>query len=164
MTLAAYRDGGFWTLLWQAFWSAWTNKRGGSFPPRGFVGLGSSSSQATDLYFCRLKSIRLRRRRYTRAAPRWRLTLEWATSLHPRYRPSGGLFLDSNGESLAVGGAAALRRQTRITLTSRRLISDSHRVQPARDAGAAGLLVRESLGKLNRAVGVRSDRPRTSHE
>ena len=166
MKLAAYRDGGFWTLLWQICWSAWTNKRGGTFPPRGFVGLDSSSFRVTDLHSCKLKSIRLRRRHYTHAAPRWRLTLEWETSPLLSRLPNGGRSWVWYGESWGDGGAAGLRRQTRITLTSRRLLLDSerHRDQLAPDAGAARLLAGESLGKPIRALGLGSDGPRSPHE
>jgi len=162
MTLAVYRDGGFWTLLWDICWFAWTKRRGGPFPPRGYVGQVFSSSLDTDLHSYRLKSIRLRRRLYTRAVHRWRLTLEWETSQLPSHQSNGGPSSVLSGESSAVGGAAALRRQTRIISTSKRLISESdlHRVQLAPDAGAAGLLDGESLGKPIRAVGLGSDGPR----
>ncbi len=124
MTVAAYRDAGFWTLLWQICWSIWSDGRPGSFPPRGFVGLGSLSSVAGDLRYCKLKWVRLRRRHYTRAAPRWRLTLGWET-FPPALRVwRRGRFLPLIGSRSADGGAGASRHPTTTISISRRSPSD----------------------------------------
>lgn len=79
--LAAYRDGGFWTLLSRACWFSCRSWSSASFPPRGFVSQGSISSPVTDLHKRKLASIRLHRIRSTPGAPHWRLTLGWETSL-----------------------------------------------------------------------------------
>ncbi len=119
MIVAAYSDGGFWTLLWRICSSLWISGRGGSFPPRGFVGLGSTSRVVSDLYGCKLKSIRLRRRADTRHARLWRLTFKWATNRPPLHRLSSGRSSAPGGGRWAAGGVVTSRRPTTSILTSR---------------------------------------------
>ena len=125
MTVAAYRDAGFWTLLWQICWSTLTDGRPGSFPPRGFVGQGSLSSVASDLRYCKLSSIRLRRLHYTHAAPRWRLTFEWETSPPVLRQWRRGRFLLRIGSLWEGAGAGASRHPTTTISISRPSQSDN---------------------------------------
>jgi len=160
MIVAAYRDGGFWTLLWQICSSAWTRKQSGSFPPRGFVGLGSSSSVVSDLAGCKLSSIRLRRRASTRSAPRWRLTLEWETHQRLLQRLKSGRSSAPSGGGWAEGGAVTSRRPTTTILISSPLgrLSDFHkRAGTVATRGRGGIHVGDSSGEPIRAVGVRSE-------
>ncbi len=124
MTHVAYRDDGFWTLLWQICWSILKRGRRGSFPPRGFVGAGSTSSVATDLHSSKLKSIHLRRRACTHDAHLWRLTLGWETYPPPSRQLKYGRFSHPTGRRLAAAGVGASRRRTRTTLTSQRSLFD----------------------------------------
>jgi len=81
--LVAYRDDGYSTLcsLICSFPSmGWPNE---TFPPKGFVGLGSGSSRATDLRLYSLRLIRLRPNPSTLDALLWRLTCEWEISRLP---------------------------------------------------------------------------------
>ncbi len=119
MKVAAYRDAGLFTLLWQICWSILTSGRAGSFPPRGFVGRGSLLSVASDLRYCKLKSIRLRRLHYTHAAPRWRLTFEWETSPPVLRAWRRGRFSLLTGSLWAGAGAGASRHRTTTILISR---------------------------------------------
>ena len=128
MIVAAYRDGGFWPLFWQLCSSAWTSGLPGSFPPRGFVGRGSSSSVVSDLAYCKLKSIRLRRVRFIHAVPRWRLTLEWETSLPPSRALRCGPSSVKDGGAWVAGGGASFRRRTTTILTSQQQTFSDQRV------------------------------------
>ena len=118
-TLAAYRDGGFWTLVWQICSFGWKAGRLQSFPPRGFVGRGSLSSAAIGQRLARLKSIHLHRNRYTRNAPRWRLICEWETPLPARLPRKYGAFWGRFGKPLVDAGVGiSVRDQTTITSKS----------------------------------------------
>ena len=98
-TLAAYRDDGLSTLLSLVCSSDSTLRLSEGFPPRGFVGLVSSSSVGIGLDSYRLKSIQLRRRVCTHDAHLWRLTLEWETSPLPSLHLPSGLGSVGSGES-----------------------------------------------------------------
>jgi len=93
-TVAAFREDGFSTLLSLICSSDSTLMLREGFPPRGFVGQVSGLFPVTGLDSYKLKSIQLRPIASTLDVPRWRLTLEWATSqpasLHlPSGPPSG---------------------------------------------------------------------------
>jgi len=94
--LVAYRDGGASTLF--SLINLWTlsGEPLKSFPPKGFVGLGSGSLAVTDPHGFNLVSIRLIRRASTPNAPPWRLICGWETSL-PQPQPSSGLSLVAFG-------------------------------------------------------------------
>ncbi len=119
MIVASYSDGGFWTQLWRICSSLWTAGRGGSFPPPGNVGLGSSSSVVSDLQGCKLRSIRLRRRADTQTAHLWRLTLEWETYRPRLQRLSSGRSSAPGGGRWGAGGVVTSHRQITTILTSR---------------------------------------------
>ena len=87
--LAAYRDDGSWIQLLQACSWHLKNDYLECFPPRGFIGLGSTSSAGIGPLPCKLNSIQLRRVANTRGAPLWRLTLEWETLPLPSLLNSG---------------------------------------------------------------------------
>ena len=90
MTLAAFRDDGFSSLLSLICSSDLTLQLRKGFPPAGFVGQVSSLSAVTGLDSYRLKSIQVRRRASTHDAHLWRLTLEWEISRRPSLQiPSG---------------------------------------------------------------------------
>lgn len=79
MTGVAWRTGGVWMLLSLRIWFYLTNGRLSSFPPRGFVGVASTSFRATGPRHSKLLSIRMRREVSTRSAHLWRLTCVWRT-------------------------------------------------------------------------------------
>jgi len=129
MTLAAFRDDGFWTLVWQICSFALKRGRLKSFPPRAFVGRASLSYPATVHQLSRLSSIRMYRNRYIPAAPRWRLTCEWETpqpaQLPPRYGHFWGRFGRPKED---VGEGIFDPSRTSITLKSSR--STHHHYRP----------------------------------
>lgn len=95
-TLACYRDDGLSTLISLLQSCSWMRSPLLSFPPRGFVGRGSSSFQGTALKNYRILSIHLRPIRGTSNALLWRLTFEWETSPPPvLIQPSGLGSVDS---------------------------------------------------------------------
>jgi len=128
-TLAAYRDDGFWTLVWQICLFGWKAGRLQSFPPRGFVGRGSLSLAATVQRLARLKSIRLYRAHYTPTVPRWRLICEWETpqpALPPR---KYGHFWGRSGRPSGVDGEGIFD-PSRTLITSKRSLYARHHYHP----------------------------------
>jgi len=129
MTLAAYREGGFWTLVWQICLFGWKAGRLQSFPPRGFVGRGSLSLAATVQQLARLRSIRLYRSRYTVNAPRWRLTCEWETPPPALPPPRYGHFWGRSGRPSEDDGEGIFD-PSRTSITSNRSLSGRHHYHP----------------------------------
>jgi len=109
---AAYRDDGAFTLCLHAIWVFLTGGRHLCFPPKGFVGLGSSSLVVTDLHHSKLVSIQLRRGHSTPSAPPWRLTYVWEISQPPPPPSSYGGFWGHVGKRWVGGGAVTSRRST----------------------------------------------------
>lgn len=116
--LVAWRDDGFWTLLWRRI--LWTFKLWprGLMPPRGFVGQASSLFQATDLSNSKRKRIRLTRLASTGDAPRWRLTFVLVTSLHPQRPLASGLSSERFGRTSAGSGVGISQRSSPTSITS----------------------------------------------
>jgi len=122
MTFVAYRDAGFWTLALQICSFAWRRGRLKFFPPKGFVGRVSLSSVVTGRPPYRLESIRLFRNRYTRNAPRWRLTCEWLIPPPAPPPRKYGRFLERFGRRSAdVGGETSDLNLTSTTSKSSQL-------------------------------------------
>jgi len=78
--LVAWRDDGFWTLLWLAAWLTLTGGRKRDLPPRGFVGQISGSLAVIEPRHFKRWSTTLSRTRFTSPAPAWRLTCVWERS------------------------------------------------------------------------------------
>lgn len=106
----AYRDGGFFTLIWLAVSFVLRPGLSATYPPRGFVGLVSSLSLATDPRPYRLSSIALRALPFTLAGQRWRLTLGWEISPRRRRPAKSGQPSESRGARWSredVGGGTS---------------------------------------------------------
>jgi len=127
--LAAYRDGGFWTLVWQICSFGWKAGRLQSFPPRGFVGRGSLSSAATVQRLARLASIRLYRNRYIPTAPRWRLTCVWEIPQPAQLPRKYGHFWGRSGRPSEDDGAGIFD-PSRTSITSKRSLYARHHYHP----------------------------------
>ena len=112
----AYRDGGFWTLVWHAFSSLWRHGHSATFPPDGFVGLVSSSSAATDPRPRTLTSVALRKV-CTSEGRHWRLTYGWEIPLHRSHPSRSGQLSDEPGRQ-APGDDGGETSSPRITTTS----------------------------------------------
>lgn len=78
--LVAWRDDGFWTLLWLAAWLGLTGGRRRDLPPPGFVGQISGSLAVIEPRHFKRFSMTLSRTRFTAPAPAWRLTCVWERS------------------------------------------------------------------------------------
>jgi len=78
--LVAWRDDGFWTLLWLAAWLLLTGGRRNDLPPRGFVGQISGSLAVIGPRHFKRGSMTLSRTLYMSPAPAWRLTCVWERS------------------------------------------------------------------------------------
>jgi len=103
----AYRDDGFWPLLWFLFCYRLKRGRLKTFPPPGFVGLVSTSSRVGDAPQFRLSSFRmhrLQRTHVTSHVPLWRLTCEWETPRHHSHQSSYGPRLAYTGSVSAGAG------------------------------------------------------------
>ena len=109
--LVAWRDDGFWSLLWLRFLFGWMGWRPRHLPPRGFVGRASGSLAGTGV---QLLSARLTRRSLkasTPDAPAWRLTCEWVINQPAsRLRNYGRSSARIGNDSEAVGAAGSLPR------------------------------------------------------
>jgi len=78
--LVAWRDDGFWTLLWLAGWLLLTGGRRRDLPPPGFVGQISGSLAVIEPRHFKRFLMTLSRTLYTSPAPAWRLTCVWERS------------------------------------------------------------------------------------
>jgi len=78
--LVAWRDDGFWTLLWLAGWLLLTGGRRRDLPPPGFVGQVSGSLAVIEPRHFKRFLMTLSRTLYTSPAPPWRLTCVWERS------------------------------------------------------------------------------------
>ena len=111
--IAAYRDGGAFTLCLHAIWVFLSGGRRMSFPPRGFVGQGSLLLAVTDLRHSKLVSIHLRRAASTRDVPPWRLTYGWVISPLPPPLLNSGACSGRSGKRRVGGGGVSSRRSIR---------------------------------------------------
>lgn len=104
----AYRDDGLWILCWLVLSSLWKHGHNATFPPRGFVGLASSSSLAIEPKAFRLSSIALRKLPSTLGGRLWRLTFGWEISPGMRSPSRYGELSETDGSSSSQvpGGAA----------------------------------------------------------
>jgi len=110
--LVAWRDDGFWTLLWRrVLWSLMMWPRG-PMPPRGFVGQVSTLSPDTELAENRHVLIHLTKSHIIDAVQLWRLTFALTTSqlaIRPYRSGKSSAF---SGRSSAASGAVTSRVQT----------------------------------------------------
>lgn len=77
VTVAAFKDVGASQIGSHVTWLISMSGRNVPLPPKGFVGLVSSSFQGIGALRSKLVSIQVRRLPSTRAVPLWRLTCEW---------------------------------------------------------------------------------------
>jgi len=78
--LVAWRDDGFWTLLWLAAWLTLTGGRKRDLPPPGFVGQVFGSLAVIEPRHFKRRLMTLSRTHFTSPAPRWQLTCVWERS------------------------------------------------------------------------------------
>lgn len=106
--LVAWRDGGFWSLLWLAGWLLLTGGRKNDLPPPGFVGQVCGSLVDIEPRNLRKGSMTLSRTLSTSPAPQWRLTCVWESSRRPLHPQSSGRSSAVVGVSPpGVGGVAS---------------------------------------------------------
>ncbi len=88
--LVAWRDDGFWTLIWLRCLYHLRHGVIANLPGAGFIGQESKSFRATEATYARLKSTRMHRVRSTPDAPLWRLICSWEAY------PSSQIMLSGN--------------------------------------------------------------------
>jgi len=109
--LVAWRDGGFWILFLLSISLRWKRSSFLSLPPHRFVGQVSGSLAAIEARRSRPRSIRLRRRRVTPRAPRWRLICVWGDpTLVQTKIPSGRYSVVGGKHADSVDGEAAFEK------------------------------------------------------
>jgi len=78
--LVAWRDDGFWTLLFLAGWLILTGGRKRDLPPPGFAGQISGSLAVIEPRHFKRRLMTLYRTHSTPPAPAWQLTCVWERS------------------------------------------------------------------------------------
>ncbi len=120
MTRVEWCDDGFSTLFSLLCSLISTTGHASTFPQKGFVGRGSTSSLAIDVEHWYLRSILIRqlpKRLDTDGSPLWRLTLEWETPLRPLLPSKSGPFSVFSGNGQADDGEDDSPRRIRTILT-----------------------------------------------
>jgi len=106
--LVVCRDGGLLRLLLLVVWLHLIKRWKASFPPPGFLGAASTLSVVIAHKPVSLKSIRLNGIQNILGAPRWRLTLEFRTSLRAQPLTSYGSKLGKRGSVWGEDGEGSL--------------------------------------------------------